>query len=270
MLPGAKFAFALCMAAVAVPLCAMAQQADMRNLLPNPSFELVDDMGMPVGWHFHDAGAGAKMTVDSTIAHTGKRSVKLTNPHALQPNVYGTFWCRVKVRPGHWYTLSLYARSRNPGRAWFGCGPRWERRKYITATGDKWQRFTLTFKTYPDERYLEPRINVDSETDGLWIDSVQLEEGKQATKFVMPPILMPGECLLRIAPAEVGKNLVKNGSFERWRGKWPEAWRWDKRNTDATMTRDDTRAHSGHYSVKITNGTPYHPHVYGSFCTPSA
>lgn len=250
----------LCLASVT---SCWAQRYDERNLVLNPSFEVLDDNGLPLGWRFHDAGAGATMTVDATIAHTGSHSVKLTNPHPLQPHVYGTLATRVRVQPGRTYTLSLYARSDNPGHAWFGCGPKWERRQRITATGGKWKRFSLTFTTYSDEKWLEPRINVDSATDGLWIDSVQLELGEEATEFVTLPVLQPGQARLTIKPARVGANLVENGSFERWRGKWPEGWRWDKRNTDSTMTMDETRARSGRRCVRITNNTRFGPHIYG-------
>jgi hypothetical protein len=242
---------------------AHAQPPKAKNLLPNPSFERLDEAGRPVGWFFHDSRAGARVDVDDQVAHTGRRSVKLTNPHGLEPHVYGTLWCEVPVRPNQAYTLSLYARSANPGAAWFGCGPHWERRMPLKPTGGQWQRFTLTFMTGPDECLLQPRINVDSQTDGLWIDSVQLEEGQQVTDFDMPMLWQPGQRVLKVAPARVGENLLANGSFEEWEGDWPKGWRWDKRNTDATLSRDASRAHSGRYSLKLTNHTAFGPHVYG-------
>ncbi len=248
---------------LAALVAALPAQYLQGNLVPNPSFEIVDPQGMPVGWHFHDARAGAKMQVDDTVAHTGRRSIKLINPHPLQPHVYGTLWARAKVQPNTWYTLSLYARSDDPGRAWFGCGKRWQRRCYLEPTGGKWRRFTLTFKTEPDERYVDVRINVDSVTEGLWVDSVQLEPGREATEFRMPPLPEAGEALLLIKPLQIRPNLLENGSFERWRGAHPEGWYWDPRNTDAKMVRDSSRAFHGRYSVKITNGTPFGPHVYG-------
>jgi hypothetical protein len=245
-----------------LPAPARAQRYSDRNLVPNPSFEAIDDEGMPVGWRFQDANAGARLVVDEP-AHSGKRSAQLINPHGLAPHVYGTLSCRVRVEPNRAYTLSLYARSASPGRAWFGCGPRWERRMPMEATGEQWRRFTLTFTTYGDEKSLEPRINVDSQTEGLWIDSVQLEEGAEATDFEMPILLAPGESSLEVSRAEVSENLLANGSFERWQNGWPAGWRWDQRNTDATMTPDETRARSGRRSVKLTNGTRFGPHLYG-------
>ncbi len=233
------------------------------NLLPNPSFEETTRDGAPVRWRFADQGAGAQMTVDESVAHTGERSVRLTNPHALEPHVYGTLWCTVPVRPNTRYTLSLYARSEDPGRAWFGGGPGWSIRQPIEATGQQWRRFSVTFETGGEEREFTARINVDSRTEGLWIDSAQLEEGAEATPFAMPERLGPGGATLTVTPADAGESLLTNGSFEEWDGAWPAGWRWDPRNTDATITRDTTRAHSGESSVKLTNGTRYGAHVYG-------
>ncbi|MEA3402828.1 MAG: beta-galactosidase [Armatimonadota bacterium] len=250
-------------AALAAVVTAGARPDERRNLLPNPSFEEIGTDGLPIRWRFQDAGAGATLTVDEDVAHTGERSIKLTNPHEVEPHVYGTLWCAVDVQPNSQYTLSLYALSEDPGRAWFGGGEGWRFRTPIEATDTRWRRFAISFTTGEGERSFSARINVDSVTEGLWIDSVQLELGDTPTAFDMPETLDPGESTLQVGPADAGENLLDNGSFERWRDDWPEGWRWDPRNTDATMTRDETRAHSGRSSLRLTNGTRFGAHVYG-------
>ena len=63
-------------------------------------------------------------------------------------------------------------------------------------------------------------------------------------------------------------NLVANYSFEEVDPKgWPVGWRWDRRNTDAAVALDGTEAHSGRRSLRITNGTPYGAHAYGTLWT---
>lgn len=59
-------------------------------------------------------------------------------------------------------------------------------------------------------------------------------------------------------------NLLSNGGFEQLdpRG-FPIGWSWDRRNTDATCTVDKSVAHSGGRCLKMTNGTPFGPHIYG-------
>jgi hypothetical protein len=241
---------------------ARGQAASDKNLIGNASFEMVGDNKLPIAWEFHDGGAGATCAVDGTVARSGARSAKLTNPHASQPHVYGTLSCTVRVKPGTPYTLSLYARSKAPGEAWLGCGKDWEHRQSIVATGEEWQRFSVTFTTLADETTVEPRVNVDSETDGLWIDDVQLEEGDKATDFEAPIPLGRGETVMIVSPARVGENVLKNGSFEEVADGVPVGWEWQRRNTDARLKADDTRAHSGKGSVMFTSGTPYQPHVY--------
>ncbi|MCX7597463.1 MAG: carbohydrate binding domain-containing protein, partial [Armatimonadetes bacterium] len=265
-MPLSRFVFGVCMTGLVLGPCwvaAFGQDAAHKNLLPNPSFEVAGDSDLPVGWQFHDTGAGAKAVLDDTVARSGRCSIKLTNPHGSQPHVYGTLFSSARVKPNTTYTFSLYALSDAPGEAWFGGGLQWERRQAIGPTAGRWQRFVLTFRTGSDETVFQARINVDSQTAGLWIDDVQLEEEDQATDFVAPVILQAGESRLTTRPAIPGDNLLRNGSFEELEGEWPASWRWDRRNTQATMTVDETRAHSGRRSVKLANPTAFGPHVYG-------
>src|SRR3990172_7961652 len=70
---------------------------------------------------------------------------------------------------------------------------------------------------------------------------------------------------LRVEPIALQKNLLPNASFEQVEAGRPGPWAWDRRNTDATTTIDETVAHAGKRSLRITNGTPFSPHVYGMF-----
>ncbi len=64
-------------------------------------------------------------------------------------------------------------------------------------------------------------------------------------------------------------NLVLNFGFEELQpgGKLPSGWIWDKRNTNATCEIDRGKVHSGKYSLKFTNGTPFGAHIYGTLWT---
>ncbi|MBC7326875.1 beta-galactosidase [bacterium] len=67
----------------------------------------------------------------------------------------------------------------------------------------------------------------------------------------------------------IKENLVPNFSFEEKSPgtNLPQGWIWDKRNTNATCEIDESRAHSGKYSLKLTNGTPFGAHIYGTIWT---
>jgi hypothetical protein len=74
-----------------------------------------------------------------------------------------------------------------------------------------------------------------------------------------------GEMNITVQPTQANSNLVPNSSFEEISDNHLRYWRWDRRNTDATMAIDETIARSGKRSIKIMNGTSFGPHVYGWF-----
>lgn len=72
-----------------------------------------------------------------------------------------------------------------------------------------------------------------------------------------------------IEDIKIKPNLIPNFSFEELQegNKLPSGWIWDKRNTNATCEVDNSRAHSGRYSLKFTNSTPFGAHIYGTIWT---
>jgi hypothetical protein len=73
----------------------------------------------------------------------------------------------------------------------------------------------------------------------------------------------------QIESLEINENLVQNFSFEYLQPgtNLPSGWIWDKRNTNALCNLDDKFAHSGKYSIKIANTTPYGANLYGTLYT---
>jgi len=239
-----------------------AAYASGDNLIRNPSFEQYTKDG-PVAWSWIPGRAGAQLRVDTTRARTGKASVLLINRTPRAPHVYSQLTQTVAVRSGHTYTLSCYVWTEGAGAVWIGGGRKWQFRFPFPQKTDGWQRVTGTFKA--DANTFTVRILTESPTRGVWVDDVQLEPGDAATPFAYVPPPAPGECRVVIEPYEPAPNLVPNPSFEIVDGVRPRYWMWDRRNTDATMTVDDQDAHSGKYSVRFTNGTPFAPQVYGWF-----
>ncbi len=72
--------------------------------------------------------------------------------------------------------------------------------------------------------------------------------------------------LALILPALAGAQLIKNGSFEEGKaGQVPPGWHFgNNRDAEVRMVIDDTVGSAGSSSLKITNKTPYKPHVYGT------
>ncbi|NQT50814.1 beta-galactosidase, partial [bacterium] len=234
-----------------------------RNLLRNPSFEVVATEGTPEGWRWLEGRAKARLVVDDAVARSGRRSIKLVNPTPTAPHVYGSLVQDVWVRPGRAYVLSCYVRSAAAGAVWIGGGRRWQHRFAFPARADAWTRVVGRFTAEPDERRFTVRVNTDSPTDGVWLDDVMLEEGVEPTEFVMDREIKDGEAVLFVEPAKLGDNLLPNSSFESVREGAPDGWTWHQRNTDAALAVDAAVAHSGRRSLRITNGTAFGAHIYG-------
>jgi len=246
-------------------LCAVliAWAADAENLLENPSFEKADGDRIS-GWDWQGGAAMATCRPDAAIARSGKIAICLKNPTPQHPNVFGSLTQTVGVSPNSRYTLSCYVKTDGGGVAWIGGGRRWQHRFMLPAKTEGWQRVVGAFATEPGETQFTLRINTDSATAGLWIDDVMLEPGAAATPFVYEPPLADGESRLTLQPFEPGANLVPNSSFEVAEKGCPAGWHWDRRNTDAALTLDATDPHTGKTAVKITNGTAFGAHVYGT------
>ncbi len=96
----------------------------------------------------------------------------------------------------------------------------------------------------------------------VWISPAGAREGEGT----LP--VESGKPVLRVEPIVLQPNLLPNASFEEIEAGKPKSWSWDRRNTDAALAVDDSVAHSGRRSLRITNSTPFSPHVYGMFHLP--
>jgi hypothetical protein len=69
-----------------------------------------------------------------------------------------------------------------------------------------------------------------------------------------------------VAALRVNPNLLPHAGFEDVApgGSAPAGWIWERRNTDATCVTVDNLARSGRRSLRITNGTAFGAHVYGT------
>ena len=234
------------------------------NLLRNASFEQ-HAKGVPAEWRWSPGRAKAELRVDTETSHNGSCALLLRNTARREPHVYSSVAQDTEVRPNTTYTLSCYVRTEDGGTAWIGGGAKWQHRFPFPKKTDGWQRVAGTFTTAAGESRFTLRILTESPTPGLWVDDVQLEEGKEATPFVFEEPLAPGQCRLQVVGFDPSPNLIPNPSFEVVHGARPQHWMWDPRNTDATMAVETGAAHTGSNSLLFTNGTRFGPHVYGWF-----
>jgi hypothetical protein len=152
------------------------------NLLPNASFEEVDG-DHPRQWHWNRRNTEAKLVLDETTAHTGQRSIRVTNSTPFGPHVYAMLSLPegIEVQPSTTYTFSCYVKSdAEIGIAWFGGGTEWRvRGLFPRHSHGQWVRVVLPFTTGPEDRRIPVMLNTESPTEGFWVDDVQLVAGAQ-------------------------------------------------------------------------------------------
>lgn len=188
-------------------LSAMQPVAAAGNRIMNSSFEENTIPGFPDHWYGDDGSQGNQYNVDDTHAFDGTHSLLIQwgvkkpgwryNP-APRKVVY-RYWTDWEYNTK--YTLSFYARS-NVGNASLRMSmsplKSVETGKPMHkdfTVDDDWKRFSWTF-TVPDRsrvgapRYLSPgfdNTSVERLGAGIWIDAVQLEEGRSAGPYRRDP-----------------------------------------------------------------------------------
>ena len=116
------------------------------NLVANGSFE---DGGGSWGWASKDA-AKATMTIDDSVAHSGKCSARLHSEMAFAPHVFGGLSQVIAaVAPESEYVIRLWAKGKSVGVCWFGGGPQWLSRQQLPRGDFGWTLVELRWRA-PD------------------------------------------------------------------------------------------------------------------------
>ena len=174
------------------------------NLLPNASFEEVA-AGRPKSWAWDRRNTDAAITVDESVAHSGRRSLRITNSTAFAPHVYGMFHLPggAVVKPDTLYTFSCYVKGSHIGLAWFGGGREWlQRARFPDKTEGGWMRVVLSFTTGPDDKSIPVLLCTETPCEPFWVDDVQLVEGPQPMP-VRDAASPPGPSVYLEAPQSV-------------------------------------------------------------------
>jgi hypothetical protein len=157
------------------------------NLLPNASFEEIE-AGKPKSWSWDRRNTDATLTIDESVAHSGRRSLRITNSTPFSPHVYGMFHLPggVAVKPNTAYTFSCYVKGGHIGLAWFGGGRQWLQRARFPERTDGWIRVVLPFTTGADENNIPVLACTETPCEPFWIDDVQLVEGGRPMPILEP------------------------------------------------------------------------------------
>ncbi len=183
------------------------------NLVGNGSFEQVQN-GLPVGWSWDKRNTDATLQVVEGESATGARCLKLTSTTPFGSDVYGLLRYEggVPIKPNTVYTLSVRYRAKGGYQGFVGGGKNWRVRLPFEDTGGAWRRASITFATASDETNFELVITVEAPTDGLYIDDLKLEEGREPSFFI--PAETPDRPLLYLSELPDKVYLTEPG----WRG----------------------------------------------------
>src|SRR5439155_20113368 len=197
--------------AIAARLPALRQQLDQRRaagqdvayplvtftVLENFTRYCKDDLSVsvPTGWGLTAVNGSAATYEPIRDAHAGAWAARILNQTRQKPNIYGLFENSsvITLKAGDAYTLSLWARSDDPGIVTIPINAAWTERLALPATKGKWQRFSRTFTPAQADCSFKLRVLSESVTRGIDIDDV---------------------CLVAGDKSETGKNLIANGDFE--------------------------------------------------------
>jgi len=213
----------------------MPQYNQSRNLIQNPGFEA----GFAY-WHWASLGRfptepkhDEYSEISTEQPQSGKRCLALRGEPGLTPAEIATF--AIPVEKDQEYTWSFYARS-NKGKGRLNINaqgfftPPFMIWKTVDVTGTEWKRYTFTFKTTHSVLNVSFGNASTQEDDWIYVDSVQLEKGSQATEFTTKPVLAwvssdtrgnlwePGNdphAVLHVSgkPGSSGKVAVKESDF---------------------------------------------------------
>lgn len=164
------------------------------NLLPNGSFEAVDEDGAPESWAFgidnSALGIEAEGTIVTTTSVTGQRSAEVRVPVSPEGDVRA-YWSNPQaIEAGKSYVLSGYIRTENiESTADFGAAV------YVPVTGNDpyqqpnspwitgtkgWRKAIVAFSTTEDggdAPTAHSRAVIQQSTGVAWFDNMSLTEG---------------------------------------------------------------------------------------------
>lgn len=173
-----------------------AADAAIKNYVYNGSFEKATNPGLPDGWEVawrdewvtaaglaeqYQALGAPKYTLsgetDRQEAYHGKQSFRLSGTGGA----IGVYELRY-LKKGYDYTFSLYLKADTPDLPVIVVQGYFDQ-VAIFKTGQTWKRYVCTFAFDRDYESWDFKI-VNLGQGNLWIDAVQLEEGKTAGPYV--------------------------------------------------------------------------------------
>ena len=153
------------------------------NLVKNPGFEDSGAGSLPAHWSGRELGhAGGLATIDTSIAHSGQRSLRL----GIKPNTFVTCSAaRISVKPNKKYFLAYWCKTQGCKRARAYAFFQTNKAQQVLADVNQygtqdWTTHLAEYTTAADELWLQPVLvthDTGSEKCWCWFDDVEVFEG---------------------------------------------------------------------------------------------
>ncbi|MET0134620.1 MAG: polysaccharide lyase family protein [Kibdelosporangium sp.] len=138
------------------------------------------------GWTPDVHQADATVELDSTVARTGRASVKIVNRSPKQDNFYATISQQFTVRPYTTYEFEAWVKGVNVKALQFTVSPDWGDRFDAPSGTFGWTRVRFTRTTGP-ESVLTLRLLADDRTGAAWLDDVSARVQGSNTNLLTNP-----------------------------------------------------------------------------------
>jgi hypothetical protein len=198
-----KFSFFL------LPLVFFPAFSSAQNLVVNPGFEKGSE-----GWRWiNSRNARASGKVDTATAHTGRASYRITNASKVSPYVYCEIYQEVKVKPNTPYQISAWCKGLGASWVRLQGDYKWTFTRAAPEGDFDWVRLSGTHTTGPEQTVLPVMLHVESVTQAVWVDDVEVYEVSSAAKAPLFYIRSNREKLLdsdRMTVAREQKNQDKS------------------------------------------------------------
>ncbi len=222
----------------AYAVASVAEILEPRALLSAAPVNLVTNSGLETGmsnWSWIGNGAAANFAIDTTVAHSGYASVKLSDSSSFSSGLFGAFTQNISgLTIGNTYYVSAWVKGSGVGsHAQIEVNPDWATRANIPSGTYNWTQVQLSFVAQATTVPL--LLAVQDPTTALWIDDISVT----ATG-----------------------SYVNNGGFEGGTSNW----NWSANGgVSASNTIDTTTSHSGTSSIKLVDSTSFTAGAYADF-----
>ncbi|NUL81309.1 MAG: hypothetical protein HUU60_01140 [Armatimonadetes bacterium] len=147
------------------------------SLLTNGSFEIGDEA--PEGWTFSARGSGVRIEWETASPVHGQRALKFANDRStgVRAIAHLTLDSPLTVKPKTTYSIVFWLKTDGfyQGSLTDGIGGRF--RSPFEHTQGQWVRKSIEYTTDDQQTSLPLQFQIDSATDGLCVDGLQVFEG---------------------------------------------------------------------------------------------